>query len=213
MTTRPARCDRINCPTKRAHDTYSAHKYGCRSPAAKADHRRYNKQWRSGITTHRRYPVGPYARRLRALCAIGWDLRALAPHAGLSPRRLGQVRQAHYGEINQPTARLIDELFQQLWDQPGDGPSADRARRYATAHAWYGSGAYDDIDDMDETPKPGNVCVTTIDRGPADSRRIEVARRTSAGQTAPEIARDMGISKRSVERHRAAFQREEAAAS
>lgn len=198
----PALCDRTTCPNKRSHDTYSAARSGCRSPAARADTARYSKLRRNGIYPHARVPVGPTARRLRCLTAIGWSLDALAEQSGMSRAQLGNLREGtRYATCTQITAARVDALFGRLWMTWG--PS-QYTRDLALGRDWYPAGAYDDIDNMAEKPKPGRP-VTGFERGDATARRTEIARRHSTGQKAPGIARDMGLTVRSVERHLAAL--------
>src|SRR3954469_18015304 len=202
----PALCTRTHCKTKKVHDTYSAFRHGCRSDAAYAAEARYHKEIAAGIHTHTPLPVGPYARRLRALCAIGYDTPTLAQHCEFSPRRLAQIRNGTYSTtITRPCAEAVDALFRRLDGVlPPTGESAERALRYAAKHDWHPAAAYDDLDDMAEKPKPGRPA-TGFERGAPTARRTEVARRHSTGQKAFEIARDMGISERTVVRHLAAL--------
>lgn len=227
----PARCDRVSCPNKRSHDTYSAFRHGCRSPAACAAEARYHKEIAAGIHTHAPLPIGPYARRLRALCAIGYDTPTLAQHCEFSSRRLAQIRKGtESATLTRPCAEAVDALFRRLDGvPPPTGESAKRALRYAAKHDWYPADAYDDIDDMTEEPEPPDnphVNYHNLQPGYPDDertdqveaardRRAEIVLRTAQQQSASTIAAALGITKRSVERHRqrAAAETQEAAAS
>jgi hypothetical protein len=178
--------------------------------------RRYTKEIHAGVHLRSRAPVGPSARRLQCLTALGWDVPRLAPETGLHVSVLRRVRLATNPTITQAVAAAIDGAFTRLWDQPAPpGLATDRAVALAARHDWYPAAAYDDIDDMTERPKPGPKDVkyrSENDVDPAD----EIRRRLRVGETNAAIALAVGVTVRTVERHRArvaAGQQQEEAAS
>jgi hypothetical protein len=209
----PAKCTRTHCPAIRAHDTYSAYRRGCRSPAAIADNLRYTKLLNAGLRPHHRRPIGPTARRLQALFAIGWTGPLLSERCGITPSQLRALTREAWPWVTQSTARRVDTLFRQLWDQPG--PSA-RGRAIAARKGYAPAAAYNDMDDMSERPKQVRL---TAAAAPGRERRDhtpDIMRLTAAGKTANEIAADLRVTRRTVERTlervRAAQHDDEAAA-
>jgi hypothetical protein len=196
----PARCPRVGCPSS-SHDTYSAWKYGCTSPAAEADRSRYFTLYRAGHRPRARRPVGPSARRLQALAAGGWDAARVAERAGLHRATITAIRaeDGRYTTVDRATADAIDAVFRALWDRPG--PSR-RAQAIAAARHWHPAAAFDDIDNMRERPKLGSAARVRSEFDPDTG--AEVRRRSAWGHPISTIARDLGITTRSVERHRAA---------
>lgn len=211
MKTSPARCPRDHtCPNVRSHDTYSAHRYGCRSPAAIADRHRYDKLHEAGLHPHHLIPAGPYARRLQALAARDWRIEDIAAHTTLNRSQVAKIITAtHRGTITQSSARRVDLVFRKLWWR--DGPSP-RAGLRARNRGWVVAAAFDDIDNMDEQPKTGqkDPDAAATQRSETADRRATIARHWAAGHTLQQTAWDLGLTTRTVARHRQAIAAEQA---
>lgn len=201
--TRPWLCPRdATCPNKRAHDTYSAWRYGCHSGAARADKLRYDKQHEAGLHPHHLVPAGPYTRRLRCLAARGWRTDDIAEHSELGPAQIKKIMTGISSGITQRTAYHIDQVFEKLWWR--DGPSSLAGVR-ARNRGWAVAGAFDDIDNMDEKPKLGKRSSgPTGHRGQVLDRRARCVRLTAEGKNLQQVAWAVGITERTVSRHLAA---------
>ena len=116
-------------------------------------------------------PIAGTRRRLRALAAIGWSQRELAPHFGVTSQAVWQWMQ-------RPTLRCVTTdtraraiaVYNKLWDQP---PPADTPKRQAAvalsirrakAAGWAPPMAWDDdqLDQPDAQPDTPRKPRTTI---------------------------------------------------
>jgi transcriptional regulator with XRE-family HTH domain len=133
------------------------------------------------------------ARRVQALCAIGWSLSSQARQAGWLVSNYAGLT------AGRPLiARLISDLYDQLSMTPAAGASAARARRFATRHGWVPPLAWDDdeIDDPSAQPAAGT-----------DGRQRSIADFAadyellcSEGYTRRQIADRLGLHLRALER-------------
>jgi hypothetical protein len=89
-------------------------------------------------------------RRLQALVAIGWPGAQLAARIGWASNNLWGLI-LHQQRVNLATARLVADLYEELWDQPG--PSV-RARSLAARNGWAPPMAWDDEDLDDPATQP-----------------------------------------------------------
>jgi hypothetical protein len=194
-------CSRLFCPAN-SHDTYTAARYGCSSPAAWHDRRRYQKLRRHGRPTgHAHVPNGPSIRMLRALAAAGFSFRDLGQRSGLNPSYLRRLALGDYDRkaLWQSTAAAIRVVYLELWDQLGP---CDRIREEAAGRGWYRAIFYDSPTfATDEPPKLG-LHAAGGQRADTAWRAEEVRRRTAAGEDAATIAEALGVTARTVVRYR-----------
>ena len=102
--------------------------------------------------------LGPI-RRLRALVAMGWSQSRLAQRLGMDPTNFGRIIHGDRFEILVSTAKRVEALFDELWDQAPPAEthrqkiSVSRSKAYAKSHGWAPPAAWDDMDDPLEKPK------------------------------------------------------------
>ena len=93
-------------------------------------------------------------RRLQALICAGWSQAKLANLLGMTGSNFGRVVR-HEDRVQAHTARIVRDLYEQLWDTPPplerkeDRIAASRARALAGRRGWLPALAWDDdtIDD------------------------------------------------------------------
>lgn len=151
-------------------------------------------------------------RRIQALVAMGWTLKALGPHLGFHPRRLTDFLYAE--RVLASTARRIADRYRtvQTWNPADHGVPAvsqTMARNLAAREGWHGPLDWEDIDDPDCKPEGWGKS-----RAKPDSQRVvadltRVAELTAAGETAQQIADELGCHKRTVVRARGRVQPQE----
>lgn len=149
-------------------------------------------------------PMHGARRRFQALIANGYPQADLARELDWDPRHVtiaemvGRVGQHHHGQsITAERDRAIKALFDRLQMIPG--PS-ERAREYGRAKGWALPLEWDEDALDDPAGKPQRSRWT-----PASSRaerREQIAELTEAGRPAWQIAAQLGINRRSVERAR-----------
>jgi DNA-binding CsgD family transcriptional regulator len=147
---------------------------------------------------HRDVDATGTIRRVRALVAIGWPIAHLADRFGMYPTALGNIARGELAQVRATTAETVATTYRELCYLPG--PS-QRVRNEARKKGWHGPLAWDDIDDPNEQPDTDGV-VHLIKRHKAVIDLELVARRTSEGRTAEQIADEIGCHKRSVVRAR-----------
>lgn len=91
-------------------------------------------------------------RRLQALAAIGWELKAQAKLLGCDHRQVWDIAHGRYPLVKQATWERIAALFERLSATPGGSPVA---RRTAASNGWAPPLAWDDIDRADAVPDRG----------------------------------------------------------
>lgn len=88
-------------------------------------------------------------RRIQALAALGWSARALALRCGRSQNEFTRILNQDR-RVLASTARLVRDLYDELWDQPaptgslGERISASRALTMAARNGWPRPQAWDD---------------------------------------------------------------------
>jgi hypothetical protein len=119
--------------------------------------------------------VGAYAarRRLRALARQQFDLRTIAADTGIPYSTLAQIRC----ERTQRTRAVIDNTIREFYNRVcyRVGPSP-AARKYAEKVGWPGRFAWDNPDDLYETPDGGDVVDPETGEGVSGRRRRYVER-------------------------------------
>ena len=102
-------------------------------------------------------------RRLRALVATGWAQSLLASRLGISASNATPLFDGSRANVQLRTVRAVRDLYDELWDTPGD---STRARNDARRKGWFPPLAWDDdtIDDPASRPHPGEP-VTGPHRG------------------------------------------------
>lgn len=107
-------------------------------------------------------------RRIHALIAIGYTVKAIADTADVDPSVLNDILHGHIPNIRGVTADRIAAAYRQLSTHPPTGlrkSAVTRSRRRAAAEGWPPPAAWDDnaIDDPDAHPDWTGRCGT--DRG------------------------------------------------
>ena len=137
-------------------------------------------------------------RRIQALAAIGWTLAELATRLGILRSNL-RLHKPTLRYVTERTRRQVQELYDELWNQPPQGPSGDRMRAWARALGWVPPMAWDDdrIDDPRAQAAGG--------RSPKDEKAVvdldEVAHLLALGESRAAVASRLGVSLRTLERH------------
>jgi hypothetical protein len=162
-----------DCPAD-SHGTENAHAKGCRCPGARRDH--YLNDMRRKLDRLAGNPrivdaTGTH-RRLRALMALGWRARDLAPRIGWHSGELDTIFRRM--TVHRDTAAAIRDVYRELSDK--QGPS-EQTRRRAARNGWLMPIWWDDetIDDPAWTPP-------TIDRSDGVDE-VKVARRLAGDRT------------------------------
>lgn len=137
------------------------------------------------------------ARRIRALCCIGWSLTYQAERLGRSVGNFAALVDAVH--VVGSTLAAVSGLYEELSMTPAPaGYSATRARRFAVGHCWFPPLAWDDdeIDDPaafpsvlppleGERPHPQELVIQHLAAGHPvdrpDGVLEEMVRRLSAG--------------------------------
>lgn len=89
-------------------------------------------------------------RRIQALAAIGWSLRAQADISGLNRSTLTDISTGRVSLVKTPTADVVRRLYDRLWDvrpprsNRGESMSVTRTLREAGARGWLPPLAWDD---------------------------------------------------------------------
>lgn len=128
--------------TAARHGTLRAYNVNrCRCPAARAAHTRDEKRRRLEALEGRTRLVDATGthRRLRALMAIGWRSRDLAPRIGWASGELDTIFRRP--TVRRITAARVQSVYQQLADHPG--PS-QQTRRRAERAGWLAPLWWDD---------------------------------------------------------------------
>jgi predicted transcriptional regulator len=151
-------------------------------------------------------------RRLQALAAIGWNRAHLAAELKVTKPAVGQwlTRDVVYSS----TALRVSELYARLGDTPG---ASERTRRHAASVGWLPPIAWDEdtIDDPATPPYAGQydsideVAVQRAINGRAvqltrGEQREAIRLLNTRGESAQRIADLLGVSQRTVVRHRRA---------
>ena len=138
-------------------------------------------------------------RRCRALYTIGHGAKAIAEaHPSLSLRSVEYVIWGKRQYVTVALNNALREAYRTLWQVPG---SSRQAKLRAAKEGWPGPLAWDDIDDPREQPDTeGSTNVQRRHKAVIDLELV--ARRTTQGRSAEEIAEEIGCHKRSVVRAR-----------
>jgi len=137
-------------------------------------------------------------RRVRALAWMGYSLVSLSGRLDMTEDRVSSIARGAVATVRITEARKITKLYRELSATPG--PS-QRAASDARRKGWHGPLAWDAIDDP--AAEPDTEGRTDFQRRHKAVVDLElVARRTSQGKTAGEIAAELGCHKRSVVRAR-----------
>jgi hypothetical protein len=95
-------------------------------------------------------------RRVRALIAIGWSVRALETRTGIGRQVLDHLATGHEHCLAR-TALAVRRVYDALWATAPAGAGSTRARKRAQANGWVPPLAWDDdtIDDPTALPNVG----------------------------------------------------------
>ncbi len=213
--------DRSNCTAAR-HGDYSAYSWHrCRCPEAREAWRLYQKRTREGRQPSAYTNATGTARRLQALCALGYGWRDLAHRLGWHSEVIARIAKLADPQVLRRTAHAINDLYDQLAATPADETrGAKYARTVARRHGWVPPLAWDDdpgphhIDDPDATPnigagndaQPDHEVVARAVAGElywsqlTHSDRVETVRRLLATTTVTDAARRLHMSVRHLNR-------------
>lgn len=159
------------------------------------------------------------ARRIQALCAIGWSLTQQAKRIGWNVGNFAPL--VNVRPVRGATARKVTAMYDQLsMTKPPASRSSSRACRFALERGWFPPLAWDDeqIDDPAAVPSllpPAPVSDPAVDEMavqhvmaghpvplPADLRDEVIRRLSAAGQSAAEIAPVVRTTRNTVHAHR-----------
>jgi transcriptional regulator with XRE-family HTH domain len=171
------------------------HGYGDNPPAAKV--RRETAQAILSLDVTKAQPAARglvdgtgTARRVQALCAIGWSLTAQAKRSGWEAGNYAKLAQG--GPVRSATARTVARLYDRLSMTPAPAsPSAEQVRKMAATRGWVPPLAWDDDEIDDPAAKP----VGSLNRIPEESLEDFLARyQQVAGEalTWAEVAEKLG---------------------
>ncbi|MEC4616296.1 hypothetical protein [Tsukamurella tyrosinosolvens] len=152
------------------------------------------------------------ARKVQALCAMGWEARTLARDSGVPPSTIRHWIDHPDGRMTAINARRIHDLFRARWNV--DGGSA-RARGAARRNWWALPLEWDDIDDPDEVPSGrrelfGQQRGKTLDRREQVEAWMDDPRPDWAKDSVAELAERLGFEPRTIERDKALIRRQRA---
>jgi hypothetical protein len=167
------------CTATRHGTLYAYNRFACRCPTARAAKCRQEKARNlRKLTLGHGLLIPPHgtARRLRALCVIGWNTRDLAAALGASQY---QTRRWIAGEnwVHVDTATRVAAVYDRLNNTPGNRPRADRTRDWATSNGWLAPIWWDADTIDDPTTEPNTAAPTDVDP--------IVVERLCAGKTVP----------------------------
>lgn len=137
-------------------------------------------------------------RRMQALMAAGYTVQFLAARLTGWDTDVHRLIREEQKLITAARARRIAELFSELQLQPG---SSDQAREFAAARRWALPLEWDEdtIDDPEAEP----VRAAWTPASAREERREQVAELTARGYSADEIAEQLGVDARTIQRDRA----------
>jgi hypothetical protein len=141
------------------------------------------------------------ARRLQALCALGWSRDALAEQLGCSPQLIERHRTGRLPRLHRDTAARYEAIYQRLQGTPGPSQAA---RAHATGRGWAPPLLWDDDTLDDPTAHPIREPPEPRRRGlDLDEARFLLSCRLSRHETAARL----GVKPESLNRaeHRAAL--------
>lgn len=154
-----------------------------------------------GSSTPRLVDATGSSRRLQALCSVGWPLMQLATKAGISTTTLEDIASGARTQVAHDTHEALRSLYRELAFKPG--PSG-WVRAHAAKKGWHGPLAWDDIDDPNCEPEVDKPVKPTRGRNESPDP-LRVMRLTDQGLTAEQIARTLGVHKRTITRTRARY--------
>lgn len=170
-------------------------------------------------------------RRIKALVAMGWSFTAIAREMGYDGHSAQvRVHQMVRSGVRVRSARAVAAVYDRLWNTPppantpAEKSAITRSLKLAQTNGWVGPLCWDDSTIDDPTAKPWRASWAEIHEAPRDldeiaisevmsgrrvvltkAERAEAVRRlNSQGFSADEIARRVGVTKRTAVRRRAA---------
>lgn len=149
-------------PDDQRHGTRRGYGAGCRADCCHRAMIRYDKMRRleAARGTFRSVPSIGTARRLQALTALGWNIRALARETGCEARQIRDWTTSRHDTIFATTAARIADLYDRLSmslppeRNTDEKNAASRARGRARRNGWVPPLCWDDkaIDDPHAEP-------------------------------------------------------------
>ena len=168
--------DRYVCPPDHKHaatgSCYTGHKCRCEPCRDRASRRARFDRIRRAKLGPQLIPALGTQRRIRALQAIGWDMKRIGEHAGMSRAAVSMIVHPDRTTCTMRTAARIARVYEELSARPGPSRQARvMSRKWPSPLAW------DDID-RDEYPQ----------RHPADPMIARWKARRDAGETHEDLA-------------------------
>jgi len=199
---RPWHCPQDDTCPAGSHDTYSAHRYGCRSGKAREGHRLYKKRLREGRNQPRLVDSTGIARRIEACHLMGWSGVQIGQQLGVTGWAINRLRRRIRPKVTTSGhARMAPVLERLALSNPPVSSQSTRIRNWARREKFVPLLAWDDIDDPHAHPSGVARPIGTRRRDAELHGRI--VEHTRAGRTAEQIAEALGITERTVTRHRA----------
>lgn len=176
---------------KDTHGTDSCYRAGCRCALCREARRVYAKRWRQGRLQPGLIPAVGVARRLQALCALGWSPADIGARLGWSKELVQQHRRPRSPRVSRQIADQVKRVFEELQGTPG--PSV-QTKASAERAGWAPPLLWDEEAIDDPMARP----VTQV----VGRRRAldEVRWLVSFGVSRDDAARQVGVSVAAVER-------------
>lgn len=141
---------------KHPHGTRQAYTFDrCRCETCTFESTRYERRRRYYRHIGQPYtvPATGFARRVRALMAIGYTMRQISAELGMANGNLSSKLHKN-GTVQRATHERMVALYARWHMLPQSGMQADRTKRMATRRGWAPPLAWEDID---ADPKPSGV--------------------------------------------------------
>jgi len=129
--------------------------------------------------------IRTYQRKLRALIAIGWSKRELAEQMGMKISSVTEIVSERHKYVLGETAKKIDDIYEKLSMTIG---TCQFSKNLAVRKRWLPPLAWDDIEDLKESPSYRDVVHTSLTQKKRKSRRTPTKAQMSANADTSSIA-------------------------
>lgn len=200
--------DRSKCRAPRHGKYWMYDKYGCRCTDTVTDRSTRRARQHAGTQPPGYMNAAGTRRRLQALACEGWSIERIAELTGLADRTLRAAINTN-ARVHTTTARYVAHIYDRFAGHDGGSRSA---AQWALRRGWLDSYHWPDdrIDNPQAKPWYGE---DTAPRRATEivERRAEIARLTAAGASSADIAAQIGVDERTVQRHRATIRQSKTA--